>query len=221
MARDRASRPEAKPLRLFVAFDVPQRVRDAAQTAVAPWRERFPRAKWVPEQNQHVTLKFLGATWPRLVPWVQETVAAVAHARAPVPTRALGLGAFPNARRARVLWVGLDDAARGLDRIAAGLDEAFSREFAPETRGFTPHLTVARFVPPVELEGLEDVELISDPFEIDRIVLYRSHLRRPAPVYEELGAYALGGGEGARCANGGPDLDICSAEVQRNCEFPP
>jgi RNA 2',3'-cyclic 3'-phosphodiesterase len=193
MARDRASRPEAKPLRLFVAFDVPPSVRDVAGASVAPWRARFPRAKWVPEQNQHVTLKFLGSTWPRLVPWVHETIAAVAGTHASVPTRVLGLGAFPNARRARVLWVGLEDADGRLARIAAALDEAFSREFAPEKRAFTPHLTVARFDPPVELEGLQDVELVSEPFQIDRIVLFRSHLRRPAPVYEELGAFELGG----------------------------
>jgi 2'-5' RNA ligase len=192
MARDRGSRPDAKPLRLFVAFDVPQAVPDAAENAVARWRERFPRAKWVPKQNQHVTLKFLGATWPRLVPWVHETVAMVAREHAPVPTRVLGLGAFPNARRARVLWVGLDDAEGRLARIAADLDEVLSPEFPPEKRGFTPHLTVARFDPPVELEGLEDVEPVSEPFEIDRIVLYRSHLRRPAPVYEQLESFSLG-----------------------------
>ena len=193
MARDRASRPEAKSLRLFVAFHVPTVVRDAAEGSVTTWRERFPRAKWVPKQNQHITLKFVGATWPRLVPWVHEMVEAVAQAHVPVPTRVLGVGAFPNLRRARVLWVGLDDAEGRLGRIAAALDEALSREFAPEKRGFTPHLTVARFDPPVALEGLEQVELVSHSFEIDRIVLYRSHLRRPAPVYEELGTFALGG----------------------------
>jgi 2'-5' RNA ligase len=193
MARDRASRPDAKPLRLFVAFDVPPAVRDAAEVSVAPWRERFPGAKWVPKQNQHVTLKFLGATWPRLVPWVQETVAAVAHGRAPVSTRALGLGAFPNTRRAHVLWVGLDDAEGRLARIAVDLDEVLSREFPLEKRGFTPHLTVARFDPPVELEGLEDVELVSEPFDVGRVVLFRSHLRRPAPVYEGIGTFVLGG----------------------------
>jgi len=192
MARDRASRPEAKPLRLFVAVDVPPVVRDAASASVAPWRERFPRAKWVPPQNQHVTLKFLGSTWPRLVPWVHETVAAVAGAHARVPSRALGLGAFPNARRARVLWVGLHDAEARLARMAAALDEAFSREFAPEKRGFTPHLTVARFDPPVGLEGVEEAKPVSEPFGIDRIVLFRSHLRRPAPVYEELESFSLG-----------------------------
>jgi RNA 2',3'-cyclic 3'-phosphodiesterase len=198
MARDRASRPEAKPLRLFVAFDVPPAVRDAAEAAVGPWRKRFPRAKWVPKQNQHVTLKFLGATWPRLVPWVHETVASVAQVHAPVPTRVLGLGAFPNTRRARVLWVGLEDAEARLVRFAGALDDALSREFKPEKRGFTPHLTVARFDPQVGLEGLEDVELVSDPFDVGRIVLFRSHLRRPAPVYEPLATFALGGEAAAR-----------------------
>jgi 2'-5' RNA ligase len=191
MARDRASRPEARPLRLFVAFDVPEGVRDAVGDAVAPWRERYPRAKWVPKQNQHVTLKFLGSTWPRLVDWVRETVAAAATSNEPVPTRVTGLGAFPNERRARVLWTSLDDAERRLARIAASLDEGLSREFAPEKRGFTPHLTVARFEPPVKLEGIDGVQMSSESFDVDRIVLYRSHLRRPAPAYEPLATFPL------------------------------
>jgi 2'-5' RNA ligase len=192
MARDRASRPEAKPLRLFVALEIPEEVRVAVETAVAPWRERYPRAKWVPRENQHVTLKFLGSTWPRLVDWVRETVGAAAAPNLPVRTRVTGLGAFPNERRARVLWAGLDDAKRQLARIAATLDEALSREFAPEKRAFTPHLTVARFEPNVALEGLGDVTLATEPFDVDRIVLYRSHLRRPAPVYEPLATFPLG-----------------------------
>ena len=191
MARDRASRPEAKPLRLFVAFDIPEVVRDAVESAVGPWRERYPKAKWVPKLNQHVTLKFLGSTWPRLVDWVHETIAGAARANEPVRTRVTGLGAFPNERRARVLWAGLHDADGRLARIAATIDEALAREFAPEKRAFTPHLTVARFEPTVQLEGLEDVVLESEPFDVDRIVLYRSHLRRPAPLYEPLEEFPL------------------------------
>src|SRR5438093_1373098 len=97
MARDRASRPEAKPLRLFVAVDVPEGVRDRVQDAVGPWRERLSRARWVPKQNQHVTLKFLGSTWPRLVEWVTETVEAVARRselRRPAPVYE-PIGDFP------------------------------------------------------------------------------------------------------------------------------
>ena len=192
MARERASRPEAKPLRLFVAVEVPEDVQASLAGAVAPVRERFPKARWVPTQNQHVTVKFLGATYPRLVEWVTETAATVARNHPRFATRVEGLGAFPNTRRARVLWAGLDDGGRRLERLAASLDEALAREFRPEERAFTPHLTVARFDPPVGLEPLA-VRFESEPFEIDRIVLFRSHLRRPAPVYEPLGTYPLDG----------------------------
>ena len=192
MARDRASRPEAKPLRLFVAFEVPEDVRASLAGAVAPVRERYPKARWVPTQNQHVTVKFLGATYPRLVEWVTETAARVAGDHPSFATRVEGLGAFPSARRARVLWAGLDDGGQRLERLAASLDEALGREFRPEKRAFTPHLTVARFDPPVGLEPA-DVSYESEPFEIDRIVLFRSHLRRPAPIYEPLATFALGG----------------------------
>ncbi len=192
MARDRASRPGAKPLRLFVAVEVPEEVRAALAEAVAPVRERYPKARWVPTQNQHVTLKFLGSTWPRLVGWVTETIAGVGAREATFETRVEGLGVFPNARRARVLWAGLDDAERRLERLAAGLDEALAREFEPEERAFTPHLTVSRFDPPVPLDPA-DVRYRSETFEVDRLLLVRSHLRRPAPVYEPLGTYRLDG----------------------------
>ena len=192
MARDRASRPEAKPLRLFAAIEIPERIRVALAESVAPLRERFPKARWVPLENQHVTVKFLGSTWPRLVEWVPQTISGVAGRHEPITTRVEGLGAFPKARTARVLWAGLDDAGGRLERLAADLDESLAREFAPEKRAFTPHLTLARFDPPVGLEPLE-VAFESEPFAIHRIVLFRSHLRRPAPVYEPVGTFPLAG----------------------------
>lgn len=193
MARDRASRPEAKPLRLFVATDVPEDVRAVVETGVSPLRERFPRARWVPTQNQHVTLKFLGTTWPRLVEWVTTTVGEVAAEHSPFETRVAGLGAFPSPRRARVLWVGLEDPAGRLAAIARSLQDALAKEFEPEERDFSPHLTVARFDPPVRLEdGFGEVGLESRPFAVDLLVLYRSRLQRPAPVYEPIAAFPLG-----------------------------
>jgi 2'-5' RNA ligase len=194
MARDRASRPEAKPLRLFVAVDVPEHVRDRVQEAVGPWRERLPRARWVPKQNQHVTMKFLGPTWPRLVGWVTETVEAVARHSEPFDTRMTGLGTFPSTRRARVLWAGLDDSGGRLASLAADLEGTLAKEFTPEKRAFTAHLTVARFDPPVPFDGGEiaTADVASEPFAVDRLVVYRSHLRRPAPIYEPIGEFAFG-----------------------------
>jgi 2'-5' RNA ligase len=194
MARDRASRPEAKPLRLFVAVDVPEPVRDRVQRAIGPWREHVPPARWVPKQNQHVTLKFLGSTWPRLVEWVIETVEGVARQSEPFETRVTGLGAFPSTRRARVLWAGLDDPGGRLASLAADLEGKLAKEFTPEKRAFSPHLTVARFDPPVSLdeEEIASATVVSEPFAVDRLVVYRSHLRRPAPIYEPVREFALG-----------------------------
>jgi 2'-5' RNA ligase len=191
MGRDRASRPEARPLRLFVAIEVPEPVRAFVETAVAPIREELPRARWVQRENQHVTLKFLGSTWPRLVDWVGESIGDVATAAEPFEARVEGLGAFPSERRARVLWAGLDDAGGRLGALAGALDRALEREFEPEKRAFTPHLTVARFDPPARLANVA-TGVASETFRVDRLVLFRSHLRRPAPVYEALRTFALG-----------------------------
>jgi len=181
-------------MRLFVAVPIPEAVRGVVIDAFAPWRERFPRARWVPPENLHVTVKFLGATWPRLRFWVPERVAEVAAHERPGDARIAGVGAFPSARRARVLWAGLDEGAERLAAIARALDEALEAEFAPERRPFRPHLTVARSDPPVGLsEGFGETELATEPFRIDRLVLFRSHLRRPAPRYEPLAEYPLEG----------------------------
>lgn len=195
MARDRASRPQAKPLRLFVAIDIPEDVRAFVADQVAPLRERFPRARWVPTANQHVTLKFLGTTWPRLVDWVIDGVGRVAGAHQSFDTRVAEVGAFPSPRRARVLWVGLEDPAQRLAGIASDLNQVLADEFPAEKRAFTPHLTVARFDPPVQLEeDLSGLIVESRGFDVGHLVVYRSHLQRPAPVYERVAAFALGAG---------------------------
>jgi 2'-5' RNA ligase len=194
MAKDRANRPEAKPLRLFVAVEIPEDVKDVAWEAVAPWRERFPRARWVPRENWHVTLKFLGSTWPRLADWVPQRVSAVAQEHAAFETRVFGLGAFPSARRARVVWVGLDDEAGDMAQLAGALDAGLAREFKPEGRPFRPHLTVARSEPPLTLpDGFGETPLESAVFSVNALALFRSHLQRPAPKYERLATFPLAG----------------------------
>jgi len=88
----------------------------------------------------------------------------------------------------------LDDPEGGLRSLARGLDAALEEEFPPERRDFTAHLTVARCEPPVALpEGFARTELRSEPFEVRALVLYRSHLQRPAPRYEPLGTFPLRG----------------------------
>jgi 2'-5' RNA ligase len=195
VARDRATRPETRSLRLFVAIEIPPDAKRAVEAAVAPLREMFPKARWVPSENWHVTVKFLGQTWPRLRGWVGERVGEAAASCATFDTRLAGVGTFPSPRRARVVWAGLEDPLGGMAEVAQALDTALAREFRPETRAFTAHLTVARSDPPLAVPTAF-AETVVEPvaFRVDRVVLFRSHLRRPAPVYEQVETFALRSG---------------------------
>jgi 2'-5' RNA ligase len=193
VARDRSARPEAKPQRLFVAADVPPEVAQQLKEAIGPLRERIGLGRWTPPEKWHVTLKFLGSTYPRLVEWVRSSVAEVAAGHPPFATSLDGLGAFPTERRAKVLWAGLSDHEVGFASLAGRLNGALAREFAPEKRELTPHLTVARFDRPIALPELPHDDVWSEEFPVDRIVLYRSHLGRGGSRYEPLDEYHLGG----------------------------
>jgi 2'-5' RNA ligase len=194
VGRDRAARPEARPLRLFVAADIPDDVRGRLAEAIEPLREQLPAARWTPPANWHVTLKFLGSTEPRLVEWVTESVEGAASSAAPFRTSVAGLGAFPSTRRARVVWAGLDDPGGAFGTLAAALDEALAREFEPEVRSFSAHLTVARLREPAPVPG-ELPAVSTASFDVDRVVLYRSRLQRPAPIYEPIASFPLVGAE--------------------------
>jgi 2'-5' RNA ligase len=196
VARDRAARPEAKPLRLFVAVDVPDPVKDSLATAIVPYRERIPGARWTNRGGWHVTLKFLGSTWPRLVSAVHDGVSAAAASAEPFDSALTEIGVFPSARRARVIWAGLSDPDGRFGQLVKLLDDLLAEYFVPENRAFTPHLTLARLTPPRDLgefvPGLVGTGVRSSPFTVDRLVLYRSHLSPRGATYEPVLAAPFG-----------------------------
>jgi 2'-5' RNA ligase len=194
VTRDRTTGPEARPHRLFVAVEVSAEARRAVDEAVGPWRAAFPRARWVPEENWHVTVKFLGPTVARLLGWVPQAVASAAQTVAPFTAHLTSLGAFPSTGRARVLWAGVEDPGGQMHELARSLDASLSAEFRQESRPFHPHLTVARCDPPLAPpDGFAATELEPVAFRIGRVVVFESHPGRPAPRYEPLAARDLGG----------------------------
>ncbi|MDP9295909.1 MAG: RNA 2',3'-cyclic phosphodiesterase [Actinomycetota bacterium] len=177
-----------------MAAEIPEAIRQQLDRDLSSLRERLPRARWVPPENWHLTLKFIGAVWPRLVDDVRRALGEVGMAHAPFQTRLAAVGAFPSERHARVVWAGLDDQDGRIGAIASDLDAVLAEFAKREDRPFSPHLTVARLRIPAPIEGdlraLRNVS--SDPFPLDRVVLYRSHLRRPFPIYEPVGTFRLG-----------------------------
>lgn len=190
MSRDRSTRPQAKPLRLFVAVDPPVEVVAGLAAAVAPFREGLPGARWTRSEGWHVTLKFVGSTSPRLVPTVEGAVRSAAARVAPFDTWLMTVGAFPSPHRARVLWAGLDAAEGRFAELVNLLDDLLADVISPENRAFTPHLTLARIDPPTRLTevapALLALDVTSKPFAVDRLILYRSHLSPKGATYEPM-----------------------------------
>ena len=99
--------------------------------------------KWVRPENLHITLKFLGEIPSDKLESIKSALRAVT-CEWPVGVNFRGLGLFPNERRPRVLWAGME-ASRSLPDLAEAIEEALEKMgVAREEREFTPHLTLAR-----------------------------------------------------------------------------
>ena len=134
--------------------------------------------------------------WQQRQGWVTLRIMSIHHLDAFRYLFGDPLRVFASVRRARVIWVGLDDPAGVLARIAKELDERLSDFFVPETRDLTPHLTLARMNPPRDISefapDLVGTPVATDRFVIDRLVLYRSRLSPAGARYEPIEAAALG-----------------------------
>ncbi len=109
-------------------------------------RQVPPRSvRWVRAGGIHLTLKFLGDTPTDKLPEITEALSAVAR-HAPSCTFTVGgLGCFPNPRRPRVVWVGVQEPTGRLAALQDAIEEAMVPfGYRPEGRGFTPHLTLGR-----------------------------------------------------------------------------
>lgn len=112
----------------------------------------------VPSDNWHITLRFAGVLEPVAY---ERWLAALDDASGPgaLDVHLRGLGAFPNPRRATVVWVGVE--SEGIEEVAARVEEAAQAAgLEPEERPYRPHLTVARVRPPADVRALVESEVI-------------------------------------------------------------
>jgi 2'-5' RNA ligase len=97
------------------------------------------------------------------------------------------VGAFPSARRARVVWAGVEGRHDELASLARSVDRSLEFGFPREERPFAPHLTLARLKEQARLpDELAALDVTSRPFRVGSVRLYRSHLGKPHATYELL-----------------------------------
>lgn len=192
--------PAGESWRLFFALELPAEIRERAFELGRQISRRLPQVvKWVEVENLHITLKFLGGVAVERVGEVTQVGRKAAEVGEPAELIFSGAGAFPSARNARVLWVGVSGDVDVVARVAEEL-ERLSAEAglaAPEDRPFRPHLTIGRVRRGARIPDLSSVFAELGETEVGRatveeFVLMRSHLSREGPTYETVERFALG-----------------------------
>jgi 2'-5' RNA ligase len=184
-------------LRLFLASEIPDSHKRAIEKAIQPLRLALPQARWVGRESWHLTLKFLGEVPEERFDDVVRIASREVAKAAPVETELTELGGFPNLRRPRVLWVGLEDPGEVFAKLSHALERSYGRRgFRKESRKLHPHVTLARLRTPTVIEEslaeAGEVRPKADPFPVDEVVLFRSYLSPKGARYEAIERFPLG-----------------------------
>jgi RNA 2',3'-cyclic 3'-phosphodiesterase len=186
--------------RLFVAIELPDDVKQRALQIRRMLEAGGWHARWVRSEALHLSLRFYGNLRVDTVDELVEALRSTLAGETAFSLASSGPGVFPNRRRPRVIWLGVDDRTDALQRIAAKIEQQ-SRMLGiePETRAFSPHVTLGR-VRPEEVASLSEIErhfaeidrLAPLPFLVDHVSLFRSDLRREGPIYTVVERFDLG-----------------------------
>lgn len=187
-------------IRSFLAIELPPAITKGLERVQNDLKQSHADVKWVEPSRIHLTLKFLGNVDEGAC---DEIMNAVAKAASEVESFALavrGLGAFPNTRNPRVIWLGVEDGSGALRPLQGAIDERLGEIGYPrEEREFRAHLTLGRARSArgraellCRIEGLSHADL--GEFRVERLVLFKSDLKPTGPIYTELRAVKLGGG---------------------------
>ena len=176
-------------VRCFVAADLPAEVQADLGRLQERLRGQGLACRWVAPETMHLTLTFFGHLAAATFEAVRDVLASPLGLGGPLRIELAGVGAFPAARRARVIWAGLEGDVAGLARAALTVEARSEAVGIPrEARPFRGHITLARARSPAGIQGAEralasEADYRGPAFSVGELVLYESHLRPEGPQY--------------------------------------
>ncbi len=182
-------------LRAFIAVEIPSEIQQNVYKETVKLRKDLDSLiRWVSVENMHLTLKFLGDVSPSSVEFLMQMLRNEADAVQCFTIHLTGLGSFPNPRRPRVIYIGIQ-APAALDTLQRGIESASHRlGYESEERPFSAHLTLGRVKQNImavdqqkirhAIEGTQ-VDLLGSA-RVDSVHLYKSELKPSGSVYTRL-----------------------------------
>ena len=193
-----------KQIRTFIAIELDETISAALTDLQEQLKAEVPRGavRWVRPEGIHLTLKFLGDVPADRIEDIKR-VLIQACAGSPAFSFSVGeLGCFPNPRRPRVIWVGVQEESGSLKRLQKAVEDGMAKlGFAPEGRRFHAHLTLGRTQRRASSGDVRRLgQLVSETdigelgqMEVRAVSLIKSDLRPTGAVYTQLAETRLEG----------------------------
>lgn len=183
-------------MRSFIAINLPETVKREIDSITERLRPAGPPARWVPGSNFHLTLKFLDEISPEQVMPIRGAITMAVSNVGAFDIRLGGFGVFPNERKARVFWIGIDDGFDTMKTLAREIDRSVAPlGFAREEREFSAHVTLARFREPAPVDQLmnatSQMPYRSEVIRVGSIELMKSVLSPKGAEYSALESVRL------------------------------
>ncbi|MFN8435949.1 MAG: RNA 2',3'-cyclic phosphodiesterase [Anaerolineales bacterium] len=183
-------------IRTFIALDFPLSILESIEQQTQHLRKIFGEdfVRWVPLQNLHLTLKFLGNIPIAHLEFIKQLLIQAADSLSQFDLQIGGIGAFPNSKRPRVLWVGIH-APASLATLQKSIEEGTNRlGYEKEEHPFSPHLTIGRVRQGINTREVQKISNIISTFQhgkigtarVDSVHLYKSDLNSEGSVYTKL-----------------------------------
>ena len=188
-------------VRSFIAIELPDELKLELSQLVAQLKSGEQSwVKWVDPYNIHLTLKFLGNVAVDKLDDITGALEKAAQGIAPFHLEVKELGVFPNLRRVQVAWVGISGEVDKLGQLQQRIESNLAPlGFAPESRPFVPHLTLARLRDQALLaERQRFGQLItgtkfeaSNAIKVNALSLMKSQLTREGAIYSRISSVGL------------------------------
>ncbi|MBN2413803.1 RNA 2',3'-cyclic phosphodiesterase [candidate division KSB1 bacterium] len=178
-------------IRTFICFEIPVPIKERIVKLQNELRSLGRGVRWVNPDGIHLTLKFLGDVQEKDIVKIAEAVKTSVNGFMPVKIKIANTGAFPNFKRPRVIWIGVEEPTGQLVEIHRVIEQELEKlEYEKENRNFSPHLTLGRIK---SSDGIEKItnklsnrEINFGEFTAVEIIIMKSELKPSGAVYTPL-----------------------------------
>lgn len=183
-------------IRTFVAIDLPDRVQSCLKNISEDLQSNLESIpiRWVPVENIHMTLKFLGDVSINNIELLKKMLRSEAQAHSSFEIGIGGIGAYPKIRRPRVIWTGVEAPSELVDLQQSIEAQTSKLGYAVDNREFSPHLTLGRVSRNASPEDVRKVGEVLSSYKVGflgaarvtEVCLFRSDLQSTGAVYTKL-----------------------------------